>query len=218
MEGVQALLGARWLIPTDALKSETSAVKEKHVKNSRFLSWALRHAPERIGLKLNSQGWADIAELIRCSANHGVRLTRDIIQEIVEGDEKGRYGISPNGKCIRALYGHSLEVDLGLCAEKPPRLLYHGTATRFLESVMSRGLNSGRRQYVHLSTDQNTAAAVGRRHGKPVTLAVDAESMHRAGIEFYQMAPGTWLVREVPARFIRVEGFGNVSDRSQVAK
>lgn len=189
---------------------------ERHVRQSRFLSWALRHAPEKIGLGLDSQGWAQISELIDCAASHGVTLSEAVIHEIVETDAKGRYGISPDGERIRALYGHSLDVDLGLKPEQPPRLLYHGTATRFLGSVMSRGLNSGRRQFVHLSTSLDAAVAVGRRHGNPVVLEIDAQAMHREGFEFFQTAPGTWLVRAVPARFIGVERFGT-NDRGSAA-
>lgn len=181
---------------------------EKHIKKSRFLSWALRHAPEKIGLELDPQGWAQIAELIQCAANHGVTLTEDVIREVVETDAKGRYDISQDGRCMRALFGHSLEVDLDLHSEQPPRLLYHGTATRFLDSVMLRGLDSVTRQFVHLSANPDTAVAVGRRHGSPVTLEIDAEAMHREGFEFYFTARETWLVRAVPARFLRVLGYG----------
>jgi putative RNA 2'-phosphotransferase len=33
---------------------------ERYIRKSRFLSWVLRHAPEEIGLELDSQGWAGI--------------------------------------------------------------------------------------------------------------------------------------------------------------
>ncbi|ACT11442.1 RNA:NAD 2'-phosphotransferase-like protein [Pectobacterium carotovorum subsp. carotovorum PC1] len=36
----------------------------KHDDVSKFLSYVLRHKPEAIGLTLNSEGWANIAELI----------------------------------------------------------------------------------------------------------------------------------------------------------
>lgn len=179
---------------------------ERHIRKSKFLSWVLRHSPEGIGLDLDSQGWARISDLVRCTASHGITLTESILHEIVANDQKGRYVLSEDKKRIRALYGHSLDVDLGLPPKKPPPRLYHGTATRFLDSVMSRGLKPGRRRFVHLSSNPGTAVAVGRRHGKPVTLEIDAEAMHRAGFLFYQGGQETWLVAEVPVRFLRVPG------------
>jgi putative RNA 2'-phosphotransferase len=179
---------------------------ERYIRKSRFLSWVLRHAPEGIGLELDSEGWAGISDLIRCAANHGVVLTEAILHEIVATDQKGRYVLSDDERRIRASYGHSLDVDLGLPPKKPPSRLYHGTATRFLDSVMSRGLKPGRRRFVHLSSSPSTAVAVGRRHGKPITLEIDAEAMHQAGFLFYEGGRETWLVAEVPVHFLRLPG------------
>ncbi|MCL6540558.1 MAG: RNA 2'-phosphotransferase, partial [Roseiflexus sp.] len=35
------------------------------VRASKFLSLILRHKPERIGLTLDANGWADVDDLIR---------------------------------------------------------------------------------------------------------------------------------------------------------
>ncbi len=176
---------------------------EKYVKQSKFLSWALRHDPGKIGLELDRSGWAEISKLIDCARGRGVRLTRDLIFEIIETDAKGRYQLSDDLTRIRALYGHSVQVDLSLAPKRPPGVLYHGTATRFLHSIMKRGISPGRRQFVHLSPDIETARQVGARHGKPVILEIDSERMHEEGIELYQSTSETWLVKSVPAKFIR---------------
>ncbi|WP_328517872.1 RNA 2'-phosphotransferase [Citrobacter enshiensis] len=47
-----------------------------------------------------------------------------------------------------------------------------------------------------------TAAAVGKRHGKPVVLKIDARLMHEKGITFYQADNGVWLTKTVPVSFI----------------
>lgn len=45
---------------------------EEHKKSiSKFLSLVLRHQPEEIGLILNENGWADVAELMKKSARKG---------------------------------------------------------------------------------------------------------------------------------------------------
>lgn len=49
------------------------------------------------------------------------------------------------------------------------------------------------RQYVHLSADFQTAMKVGRRHGVPVVIVIDAEAMARDGMIFYLSENGVWL-------------------------
>ena len=82
---------------------------------------------------------------------------------------------------------------------------FHGTATRFLESIRAQGLLAGRRQHVHLSADEVTAVKVGQRHGQPVVLRIRARAMHSAGRVFYLSANGVWLTEHVPAEDIEFE-------------
>ena len=67
---------------------------------------------------------------------------------------------------IRALYGHSSSIlfnKIQKTASKPPDILYHGTSPSAAKNIMSEGLRPMNRQYVHLSTDKNTALQVGKR-------------------------------------------------------
>jgi putative RNA 2'-phosphotransferase len=175
---------------------------EKDIRKSRFLSWVLRHEPEKIGLSLGSAGWADINELIRCASAMGVRLSHEDIHEIVRADSKGRYQLSEDSLRIRALYGHSCQVNLDFRPESPPAVLYHGTAARNLDSIMKKGIRPGRRKYVHLSSGPETAVMVGKRHGKVIVLKIDADSMYEAGIEFFKPTTEIWLTCEVPPEYI----------------
>ena len=86
---------------------------------------------------------------------------------------------------------------------RPPMVLYHGTATRFLESILAKGLIPGTRHHVHLSPDPETATKVGQRHGEPVVLLVDAAAMHAAGAVFYLSENGVWLTTHVSPEFLR---------------
>jgi putative RNA 2'-phosphotransferase len=104
---------------------------------------------------------------------------------------------------IRASQGHSLPVDLALTPQAPPTVLFHGTATRFLEAIPSEGLQAGSRHHVHLSAAYNTALTVGRRHGTPVVLVVRARAMHHTGLTCYRADNGVWLTDQVPVAFIR---------------
>ncbi|MEM7800348.1 MAG: RNA 2'-phosphotransferase [Chloroflexota bacterium] len=176
---------------------------KQRTKKSKFLSFILRHNPGAIGLILDAEGWADIDELIAKAAADGRSLTLDQIKEVVATDNKQRYSLSADEKRIRANQGHSINVDLGFKPLAPPAILYHGTATRFLDSIKAKGLISGRRQHVHLSTDTETAVKVGQRHGKPVVLIVDAAKMAEAGHLFYCSENGVWLTEHVPVGFLR---------------
>ena len=173
------------------------------VNTSKFLSLILRHAPEKIGLALDPQGWADIGQLLALAAQHGRGLSREQLDEVVGRDSKTRYAISDDGLRIRANQGHSLSaVDIGLPPSTPPAVLYHGTASRFVDAIRAGGLLAGSRKHVHLSSNHETAVAVGARHGKPVVLTVDAAAMQAQGHVFYVSDNGVWLTPAVPVAFI----------------
>lgn len=171
-------------------------------QQSKFLSLVLRHEPESIGLTLDSGGWALLSEVIRCANAHGQQLTQERIETIVLTNDKQRFALSDDGTKIRANQGHSVTVDLGLQPVCPPPRLFHGTASRFLEAILQEGLKPGSRQSVHLSSDEQTAVAVGKRHGRPVVLDIDALAMHAEGHAFYQADNGVWLVSAVPPKYI----------------
>lgn len=168
---------------------------------SKFLSYVLRHKPEAIGLTLDPEGWADVEELM---AKADIPLNLDILSEVVATSEKKRFAFSPDGLSIRANQGHSIAVNLGLEPLEPPELLYHGTATRFLERIQGQGLLPQSRQYVHLSADRETAVKVGQRHGKPVVLTVSALALHQKGHPFFKAQNGVWLTAEVPSEALVV--------------
>ena len=106
---------------------------------------------------------------------------------------------------IRARQGHSIDVDLALPALAPPPVLYHGTATRFLDAILRDGLTKQRRHHVHLSADVATATQVGARHGRPVVLRVDAAAMAAAGHVFHRSENGVWLTDAVPSAFLATD-------------
>ena len=170
---------------------------------SKFLSYVLRHEPQSIGLQLDMEGWAEIDLLIAGAAKDGRILDRELILAIVSSSDKKRFSISNDTQYIRAVQGHSTEtVDLQHIEKEPPEFLYHGTATRFLESIQQEGLIAGCRHYVHLSQDIATAVGVGQRYGKPVVLKVEALRMHQQGFKFFQAENYVWLTNNVPANLI----------------
>lgn len=177
---------------------------KKLVKISKFISLVLRHEPQAIGLTLDEHGWVSVADLLERSNKAGVPINRDLLNEIVETNDKKRFAFSADSTKIRANQGHSVEIDLALPPQIPPELLYHGTATRFVESIRAEGLNPRARQHVHLSRDEATALKVGQRHGTPVVLTVRAGDMQRAGRQFFCSENGVWLTENVPPEYITI--------------
>ncbi|PHN02852.1 RNA 2'-phosphotransferase [Flavilitoribacter nigricans] len=177
--------------------------KLKHL--GKFLSLVLRHKPEVIGIQLDPRGWVDVQTLLTQCLAHGKAIDEATLQAIIATNNKQRYILSQDGKQIRANQGHSVPILLDYAPETPPAHLYHGTAERFLDSILEKGLLKQQRHHVHLSGDRETASQVGRRHGKLVILEINTGQMHRDGLEFFHTPNGVWLTEHVPARYIEVE-------------
>jgi putative RNA 2'-phosphotransferase len=180
-------------------------MKEQNLtKISKFLSLVLRHSPETIGIKIDYQGgWTDTAILIqKINQNGKYHIDMQILEEIVRTDEKQRYSFNPDKTKIRANQGHSIPIDLDLKEQIPPEILYHGTATRFLQEISEKGLKPMSRHHVHLSKDEETALKVGKRHGKPYILKIKSGEMHQKGFKFYLSDNGVWLTEQVPSEFL----------------
>ena len=168
---------------------------------SKRLAFLLRH--DKSGYekgKIDINGWRSVKEL--CSQG----FTEENLNEIVKTDTKGRYEFSEDNSMIRAVQGHSIPVNVNLVESQPPDILYHGTSSRFLDSILSEGIKSGSRIYVHLSKNIETAINVGKRHGgKTVVLEVESGKMYKDGIKFFISKNGVWLVDYVLPEYIKIK-------------
>lgn len=169
---------------------------------SKFLSLVLRHQPDKIHLKLDAQGWADVDELLSKINLEAFGLDRQTLELVVSKNDKQRFAFNPDKTKIRASQGHSIEIELDYTPTEPPEMLYHGTTSAVLDQIKKDGLQKRKRHHVHLSQNRETALNVGKRHGPPVILSIQASSMHRAGHEFYCSANGVWLTESVAPEFI----------------
>lgn len=177
-------------------------------KISKFIALVLRHKPEAAGITLDSKGWADTGNLVQAIKRlKDPTFNLDKLAEIVYTDDKGRYSFSEDLRKIRANQGHSVDVDVELEEVRPPDLLYHGTATKYIDSIEKQGLISKSRLYVHLSDNIATATTVGSRHGKPVVYVVHAKEMSEDGYKFFKSVNGVWLTKEVPIKYFGYKVF-----------
>src|SRR5665811_1371947 len=71
----------------------------------RFISGALRHFPDDLGLAMNQHGWVDLDVLVDAMRTRYKWSNKEKLFSIIESDEKSRYEIKANK--IRAVsYTH----------------------------------------------------------------------------------------------------------------
>lgn len=171
---------------------------------SKEISYALRHVPWEYELEMDAEGWVSIEQLLDAlhRENDWKNLTQEDIQQMIDASDKKRHEII--GSRIRAFYGHSIPMKISKTQSRPPEVLYHGTARRFMKSIMDNGLSPQSRQYVHLSQDIEIAKSVGKRHDdKPCILIIDSLKAWNNGISFYYGNEKVWLADTVPSIYIK---------------
>jgi putative RNA 2'-phosphotransferase len=171
---------------------------------SRTVSHALRHEQVLYGIALYPEGWVAVADLIPALQTRS-RKWRAVEQadlvRIIETSSKKRLEIV-DGQ-IRAFYGDSQAVTGREPHPAPPAILYHGTTPQAAESIRKAGLLPRRRQYVHLSSNTDTATVVARRRtGTPVIFTVDTAAALASGVAFYFGNEDTWMAGPIPAVFL----------------
>lgn len=188
----------------DVTNGDIAMDKESLKRVSKSLSYVLRHRPDTVGIELGEGGWVDVEELLVAFDRSGNKLSRDLLNIVVAENDKQRFEFSVDGRQIRARQGHSADVELGYEPATPPDVLYHGTATKHLDSILDQGLLKGRRHHVHMSTNKETMIQVGMRHGKPVLLTINAMQMFADGHKFYVTGNQVWLTDHVPREYLSV--------------
>jgi putative RNA 2'-phosphotransferase len=170
---------------------------------SRFLSYLLRHRPQEYPLVFDRHGFVPLNDVLALARERFSETSEDDVRAVIEGGEKKRFEL--RGEKVRATYGHSFPVDLGLEPVEPPAELYYGTARDLAESILRQGLRPRDRRYVHLSSTIEDAEAVGkRRDPAPAIIVVDALAAHRAEVSFYASGP-LFLAAHVPPQFLSVK-------------
>ena len=174
------------------------------VQVSKTLSYALRHRPDAFGLTLDAGGWTELTPLLTIMHERNVDTSKEEIEEIIANSDKKRFELDSGGNYIRATYGHSA-IRIEFTPEEPPEVLYHGTSQRAYQKIDNEGsIKPMSRQYVHLSSDFDTALKVARRHDVcPVILIINTKKMSGEGFKFFHSAnDGTWMCEQVPTKYI----------------
>lgn len=179
--------------------------KSELISLSKTISHALRHAPWLYELEMDDEGWTSLDDLLAALQLHRrawQAVALEDIQTMIAMADKQRFEIT-DGK-IRAFYGHTVPFKITKMPSQPPPILYHGTTDRVVDLILADGLRPMSRQYVHLSTDRETAEQVGsRKSGKVVLLQVEALQAHLEGVMFYHGNEMVWLADTVPPQYLR---------------
>ena len=182
---------------------------EKQRRNlSKFLSYILRHHPNRIGIELDSKGFTQIPmdDLITIlkKVRNSPWISRKVLDALIFLDLKGRFEIRDDR--IHARYGHSLKyITVAATRTDIPDILYHGTNLRAYQQIKQEGLKPMGRNLVHLTTSLKDAEIVGRRHkGELVILEIDVQKAIHEGIQIWQASSTIFVSNQIPAAYIKI--------------
>lgn len=174
-----------------------------YVSLSKFLSYILRHHPEKFDICLDDKGFADLEKILRILKNRypKKKITKKTLQEMIKRSNKKRFELRE--KKIRAYYGHSIDRKIKMeKAEMIPSFLFHGTTAKAYKKIQKLGLKKRNRQYVHLSKTIETAIDVGsRKTNRPILLRIDVLRAKKSGINFYKSGD-MYLAERIPPRFL----------------
>ena len=185
---------------------------------TRSLAYMLRHKPEEFDIELDRYGAADCSEVVQVlNERLGEPIEEEDLHEAIEGGDRTRYEIR-KGR-IRALYGHSIDVDAGESC-KPPELLYVGLGSRDAERAENYGLRAGRRRFLHLAKSFEEALETGRRQARTyAVVTVYALDAWEQGVNFFDRV-SLFLSDPIPTEFLEVgefhdDGHPRQDDRSR---
>ena len=118
---------------------------------SKEISYALRHAPWEYELEMDEEGWVPIQQIIDSlqKQEKWEDICIEDLKMMIQKSEKRRHEII--GENIRAFYAHSLPMKILKEEKMPPNVLYHGTARRYIKSIIENGVDIG--PYARLRTN-----------------------------------------------------------------
>jgi putative RNA 2'-phosphotransferase len=167
---------------------------------SRLASLWLRHQPEKAGLTLDDEGWADLSDLRAALLPHEIDISEELLAAWLKMDEKHRFEVA-QGR-VRARFGHSLPLQT-LHPGKPPAQLYCGIPLCYVASTLKEGLKPRKRQHVHLTPHKRVAReAASNRGNTAAVVSIDAHAAFEAGVAFYPRGEGVWLSEAIAPQFL----------------
>ncbi|MFO0755966.1 MAG: RNA 2'-phosphotransferase [Byssovorax sp.] len=171
--------------------------REKHVEQSKKLSWLLRHGAMEAGVQMDAAGWVAIEDVLRF-----LGASRADLDEAVRLNTKSRLQVE--GARIRACQGHSTErmpvtleaLEASWSEVEGDASIWHGTRVDVLPAIAREGIVPQARTHVHLTAGLDSK--VGKRAQVDVMLEVSPARLRAEGLCVFQSPNGVVLVRKVP--------------------
>ena len=191
------------MIDPTSFKQKKSKFDHRIQRQSKQLSWLLRHGAANEGLPMSEAGWVEKKALLK-----KVMFSETELLMVINHNCKSRFEV--NGQYIRATQGHSLE-PMPVTQEALERSwsiyestgndsIYHATRFEYLESIQLEGIKRGHRTHVHLA--YSAESPVGKRAGVPILLEVSVKRLRESKREVFISPNGVILTRYVPPHCI----------------
>ena len=179
------------------------------IKLVHTMAHSLRHDPGKYGLEPDAEGWVSFDDLIiavRFERHAWLDLTRCDIERLLSAMETDRFEI--DGAKIRAVYGHSINLEKPLPIQIPPEAPFHGTSAENVAEIMAKGLLRMSRQFVHLSSDLDWVLRFIANKERWVVFRVLASVARDDGVAFRQANRHVWLADSIDQRFLQIDVSG----------
>ncbi len=175
---------------------------------TKSLSRLLRHNPDGV-LSIDRNGFVSVDSVINylngLKAFDG-KLDRVHIEEALNDSHKTRFALSENGLKIRALSGHSFEVDLGYEQYVPTGMLYFGTTEEARDQIEEHGLTLSKKHFIRLvdTFERALEIAEARPGPGPMVIEVDAVALAKEGHEFLHAENGEILCEKFGKKYLQL--------------
>jgi len=144
-------------------------------KVGRTLAAVLRHG--KYDLEMDSEGYVRVKDIVRLIQDRNPRMKwfrPHHIEALVDTDTKGIYQLL--GESIRAMYGHTVNVELNLPIDNVAAVLFKAVPAEDYDALMKNGILPNERAKVHLSRTFDDAYRAGLMIlEEPMVLAVNTE-------------------------------------------
>ena len=200
---------------------------------SHALSWALRHSAPSIGLKMSSDGYVVLEDILTSPhprfAQHS--WTEADVRRVVAESDKQRFRLehrTVNGRddvlCIRANQGHSipnivcLELLTPISADELRSMdtIVHGTYREAWEKhIRTEGLSKMKRNHIHFASglpDGEKPVISGMRTTCQIHVYVDGAKCAEDSVPFFRSDNGVILTAGVSGGILPLQYFKKVVD------
>ena len=191
---------------------------------SKTLSYLLRHGSKEHKLKMDSNGFSKLDDVITTVKRMLPRqtITTSRIEEIVKNCKKQRFKMAEidGVKFIRANQGHTLKdvesTDLKVIEhfeDGPAGKIIHGTTQQAWQSIKTTGLNKMKRNHIHMARGNFGEAKSGARSSSDVIITINGNQALKDGIKFFESDNGVILSPGNDNGTIETKYFLDVYDR-----